>query len=253
MDFKYYKAEAPINHNIWFNLVDADGKIIQSYPNEACFASITHGFDDAADLIQIYQEKRLIPYSSADIKRWIDDINEMGFPCFYEEEEEPTVAGIKNYICSTVNAGIEDITLMLMRHGESLPKSHHNFWVNIRDYEDKNHFFSTLSLIRCLIQSGINKVPEEYFKLMDADPKLDKLEAVQNAHKIISKDDMSYDPRVYIQTGHMVTFDGNGQNVTKEQLLKRFAERKVNVRDTGYLRIHANWNGTNDNAWRGKR
>lgn len=251
MEFKYYK-DAPVNHNVWFKLIDADGKLVDDFPGYACFGEITHGFDENAAMVQVYQQKRLVPYSRVEIQRWINDINEMGFPCFFEEELDPTLSMIGDYLRQTVHDGIEDMGLMMMRHGLPLPKSHHNFFVNTHDYEDKNHFFSTLSLIRCLIQSGINKVPEEYFKLMDENPQRDKLEAVQIAHRIVTCKRKPYDPKLYAPTDHMVTFDGNGENITKDALMARFAERKVNLRDKGYLRIHANWNGANNKAYKGK-
>lgn len=251
MDFKYYR-EAPVSHHIWFKLIDSDGKLVEDFPDQPCFGEIVHGFEEKADLVQVYQQKHLVPYCREDIKRWINDVNEMGFPCFFEEEEDPVLAGIKEYICGTVNEGVEDMTLMMLRHGKPLPLSHHNFFVNTHDYEDKNHFFSALSLVRCLIQSGINKVPEEYFKLMDEDPKRDKLEACQDAHRIVTRKDKPYDPKMYAPDDHMVTYDGNGKNIAKDALMKRFAERKTNLRDKGYLRIHANWNSANDKGWRGK-
>lgn len=126
----------------------------------------------------------------------------------------------------------------------------HNFFVKLSDYEDKNHLFSTLCLIRCLTESGINRVPEEYFKLMDANPGRDKFEACQIAHKTVSRKNKHYDPQCYANTAHMVTYDGNGDNIPNSTILARFKKKKLNIRDTGFLRINAHWNGSNDNNWK---
>lgn len=250
MEFRYYK-NAPVNHHVWFKLIGA-GELVEDFADAACFGVITHGFDHRADMVQVYHQKHWIPYDRTSIERWINDINEMGFPCFFKEDEDPIFLKVGSYLRETINDGVEDTALMLLRHGEPLPKSYHNFFVSLHEYKDKNHFFSTLSLIRCLIQSGINRVPEEYFKLMDETPSRDKFEAMQTAHRIVSCKNTPYDPKTYAPTGHMVTFDGNGQNITKDALMARFAKMKTDLRDRGYLRIHANWNGTNDEVWKVK-
>jgi hypothetical protein len=251
MDFRYYR-DIPDSHHIWFKLIDINGKLIKDFGEDVCFGPIVRGFDASADVIQIYHDKHLVPYSVTEIKNWIDSINDMGFPCRFEEEVDSIIAGQLGFINETVNEGLEDMTIMIMRQGKELPPAAYNFFVNIHDYEDKNHMFSTLFLIRCLLESGINRVPEEYFKLMDVEPQRDKLEACQLAHKIVSCKDKPYDPKCYANVEHMVTSDGNGENITQVALMERFAKCKVNVRDKGYLRVALNWNCSNDKGWQGK-
>lgn len=249
MDFKYYQ-DIPTTTHVWYDLIGIDKGRVDGYENAVCFAHIAHGFHQDADIIRLYHEKRLVPYNPPEIKRWITDLNNVGFPCGFEEQLDPLIASCVSHINNTVNTGLEDMTLMIMRQGEELPPTTHNFFIKVADYKDKNHMFSTLFLIRCLLETGINRVPEEYFKLMDTNPARDKFEAIQIAHKIVTYRDAPYDPKSHASRDHMVTFDGNGENITQSALMSRFAESKTDVRDKGYLRLSINWNGSSD-SWKG--
>lgn len=248
MDFRYYK-DIPTTSYVWFKLLDGLGKEVENFPDSACYSVIAHGFDKRAKQIHIYHEKAKIPYSIDCIKRWINDLNEMGFPCSFINDESPDDPSKKSeqFAKTTINDGLIDMALLLMRHGNEPPGSpdkFHNFYVELDKYEDKNYLFSTLSLVRCLTESGICKIPEVYFNIIDENPGIDKLEACQNAHKKVSGKNERYDPRCYANTGHMITFDGNGTNVTRESLMARFKKAKVDLRDPGSLKINASWNGS---------
>jgi hypothetical protein len=248
MDLKYYKKDVRTTNYVWFKLLDKTGKVIKDYAEYACYGVIAHGFDKDARQIHIYHSKERVPYTISCIKRWIADINEMGFPCrFLDDEFEDDASTYEKFISNTIAEELTPAILTLMRHGHealvSLNKFH-NFYVNLDDYKDKNHLFSTLSLIRCLTESGICYVPEVYFKIMDADPGFDKLEACQAAHKKVSKK-YEFSNDVYVNSGHMITFHGNGENIAHEDLMKRFSKAKVDLRDTGNLKINLNWNGSN--------
>ena len=255
MDFKYY-MDIPTTTYVWFKLLDKNGKLVEDFPNHPCYSGIIHGFSKKARRIQVYHEKAKVPYNTACIRRWITDLNEMGFPCTFSEDLLPDAATkAEGFANATVNEGLTDMALLLMRHGNEPPASpnmFHNFYVNLDDYEDKNHLFSTLSLIRCLTESGINRVPEVYFGIMDADPGMDKLEACQAAHKKVSNRKNIYDPKSYANTGHMVTFDGNGENVSREELMNRFKKAKVDLRDSGYLEINPAWNAAGEGRYGNK-
>ncbi len=171
----------------------------------------------------------------------------MGFPCSFVENENPDPAAMQEeFTKATVDEGLVDMAIALMRHGNdpSSPNSFHNFFVDLDKYEDKNHLFSTLCLIRCLTESGICYIPEIYFSIMDNTPGMDKLEAIQLAHKKVSSRTKRYDPKNYANTSHMVTFDGNGSNITKEAIMAKFAKAKLNLRDAGFLGLNASWNGS---------
>jgi len=248
--FKYYK-DIPTTPYVWFKLLDKAGKLLEDYPDAPCYGSIAHGFDDKAAQIHVYHDKAKVPYDKACVERWIIDLNEMGFPCTFTSEEESDIGKQEKFVSATVNEGLEEMALGLLRHGIEPAPASFNFFINVHDYENKNHLFSTLSLIRCLTESGICKVPEEYFKLMDAHPGMDKFEACQVAHKVVTKRDKRYDPKDHANTGHMITYDGNGENISRDTLMKRFKERKINLRDEGYLKINANWNGSDETRWKG--
>lgn len=249
MDYKYYK-DIPTTSYVSFKLLSANRRLIIDYANNPCFANIAHGFDEKTRFIQVYHEKRKVPYSVNEVKRWIDDLNEVGFPCSFENDLDKLIAQQVAYLNSTVNNDLENMALMVLRHGKEVPETHYNFFVKTNDFTNKNHLFSTLFLIRCLFESGINRVPEEYFKLMDNEPTLDKFDACQTAHKIVSNTTKKYDPLIYANTGHMITFDGNGKNITKAALMERFTTRKTDLHDKGFLRINFNWNGTDDVSWK---
>jgi hypothetical protein len=251
MDFKYYK-DIPTTTYVWFKLLDKAGKLLEDFPDHPCYGSIAHGFDKKTRQIHVYHDKDKVPYDVACVKRWIADLNEMGFPCTFVEEEDTIAGKQEKFIGTTVNEGLEDMALSLLRHGNEPTPATFNFFVDLDDYNDKNYLFSTLSLIRCLTEGGICRVPEEYFKLMDESPNMDKFEACQAAHKLVSKRDKPYDPKNYANTGHMVTFDGNGDNISRAELTKRFKEHKTNLRDKGYLKINANWNGSDQKRWKEK-
>ena len=245
---KYY-IDIPTTNYVYFKLLDKSDKVIENCPNYPCYGSIAHGFNTKATKIHVYHEKTKVPYNTDCIKRWIADLNEMGFPCSFIEDELPDDTVKQTRHCKdTVNDGLSNMALLIMRHGQQPdpgPNSFHNFYVDLNQYENKNHLFSTLSLIRCLTETGICKVPEVYFGLMDAEPQRDKLDACQASHKIVSSKEKKYDPMSYANTGHMVTYDGNGKNIAKEKLMERFKKEKIDLRDRGHLTINSNWNGNN--------
>jgi hypothetical protein len=243
MNYKYYK-DIPTTNHVWYKLVDKKNRLIQNYPDHICFAAIAHGFEKKATQINVYHDRARVPYDLACVKRWITDISEMGFPCTFAEDEESAAIKQEQFLRGSVAEGLEDMGFLLLRHGIEPDAAAYNFYINLNNYADKNHLFSTLSLIRCLTESGICRVPEEYFKLMDEDPARDKLAACQLAHKKVSKREQQRDPQYYANTGHMVTWDGNGDDITKDRLLSRFKKDKVDIRDSGYLSINAKWNGT---------
>lgn len=183
---KYYNKSANIINYVWFNLLDENGKIIKEYPNEACFASITsYGISKKVKTILIYHDKRSVPYSEKSINRWIDDVNEIGFPCAFIGSNE----------------------------------THYNFQINLCDYKYKVHLFSTLMFIRAIYEQGICLIPEIYFQLMDEHPNADKFDMIQTAHKSNAIRLGGYSGA---NSGHMLTYKGNGDNVDSQTLFERF-------------------------------
>lgn len=188
---KYFNdKDIPNNVRVWFKTLDKDGNVIRDYTNQACFSDLTYyGISSAVKKIIIYNQKKLTPYKFNAVKRWIKEINKLGFPCSCSENDETF-----------------------------------EFTVNLDEYTWKAHLISTLMLIRALIEGGINKVPEFFLTAIDADPKIDKFQALQDAHK---------DSRMrYYNSNHMITYQGNGRNVDSKTLHERYKNSAIKVYET---------------------
>jgi len=213
MSKKYYR-ERDTNTHVWFKLLDINGNVIKDHSDEICFASILmYPIPKETAIIHIWHNRSTLPYDIEEIERWINDLNEMDFPCAY--------------IGSNAD--------------------HYNFQINVCDYEYKSHLMGTLMLLRMLTETGLCMVPEIYFQMMDADPKADKFDILQTAHKKPREHNRFYGIG---NTGHMVTFDGNGRNVVKEKLFEQYKYSKYSVlhgsdKPGQYIPIQqsAKWNG----------
>ncbi len=202
MPIKYHDdSKKEINAYMWFKLLDKHGKLIQDYPNSACYGSITGTINKNTAVIVVYRKKSSVPYNDDHIVRYIYDLNDMGFP----------VSIVKD------------------------PKFPDTLYLHVytENYKSKTHMFSTLTLLRLLWESGMNKVPEHYLQMMDEDPSGDKLDKLQRAHKVKG---------TYVSGGHAVTFPGNGGNIDKNTLFERF-NKGVGVFSSGGLGINIAWKG----------
>lgn len=153
-----------------------------SYEHEGCFATITYyPVSKKIKSILVYQPVNTLAYAETEIRRWIADINEVGFPCTIEEFS----------------------TTLKVR-------------VNLENYTKKEHWVSTLYLIRVLWETGRNDVPDLYFQAMDDNPMADKLIEIQKAHKQYKGS--------YIG-GHVgITYKDIIINVTREEFLKNLED-----------------------------
>lgn len=228
-NFKYYNDNGiTIVNYVWFKLLGNKGEIKRDYPNSACFAPILHNaIDNDAGGVQVYHERTAVPYPIPAIERWINDINELGFPCSFQTP------------CQDCNP------------------DKYSFNVKFSDYEYKAHLASTLMLIRALYERGICRVPEIYFNMLDENPKADKFEVLQNAHKELTNHFDSHDYYAYPNTNHMITNAGNGKNITKKALFDRYKacgikvlgqhksnqDKAENYRWGSVLRITDKWKG----------
>lgn len=249
---KYYHPERSQSAQVWFKTLDETGKVLKDYPGAACYAQIAakaydeeyikkypfyamYGMHKDTKSIHVYRSKAFMPYNVPEIKRWIDDLNEMGFPCrFVHEEVEGDDSRQEKWAKgTTTKKDFEDMALRFIRHGAAAPvdpNAYYNFFVDVKDYQNKSHLFSTLTLIRMLSECYYDKVPELYFEMLDKDPAMDKLQALQDAHR-----------NGNANGGHCVTFEGNGKNVTRDKLFKRF-EKQNDIWD-GTLNINECWKG----------
>lgn len=118
-------------------------------PGYACFANITYyPISEEVKSILYKQPIEHFAYGEDEIRRWIADINELGFPCTLLEIDK----------------------LVKIR-------------LNLSDFETKEQLISTLYLIRVLHEEGSNVIPGKYFAAMDANPEADKFIELQKAHK----------------------------------------------------------------------
>jgi len=246
---KYRHSDRNRSNSVWFKTLDETGKVIRDYPQAACFAQIAtkpsmaanggyysgYGMDRNTKTIHVYRNKSNMPYDVPEIKRWIADLNEMGFPCrFVGDEITSDEEKQKSFVKDTVKTSLRVAALKIIRHGNSAPvdpNKFYNFFVDLKDYKDKSHLFSTLSLIRMLSESYMDHVPERYFEMIDSDPSVDKFQALQTAHKQGS-----------VSGGHAVTFEGNGTNISHSALMKRFEKTSADLWD-GDLAINNSWRG----------
>ncbi len=239
---EYRNPKRSTSNYVWFKTLDADGKVLKDYPNVACFAQIAstssysgYGMHKNTATIHIYRSKSMMPYEPTEIQRWINDLNELGFPCrFVNDEGESDTDKQQSFVKATVKGPLQQFALKLFQgeHPEpENPNEFYNFYVDLKDYSDKSHLFSTLSLIRMLSESYFDDVPEKYFQMLDENPTMDKFEALQNAHKNSNT-----------SSGHCVTYSNNGENITLKQLMSRFKQKSADLW-SGELSINECWRG----------
>lgn len=242
---KYHIPSRATSLYIWFKLLDKNGKVLRDYGMQGCYGSITYQMDTKTETIQVYRAEGLMPYNFAEVKRWIDDITDAGFPCELIYDPDATSDEMRQEKWAEATAAskkMKEIILAFREHGLQKANPYNDYvWgkpgpqnykfnVHLKDYANKSHLFSTLTLIRMLSESSMSTVPEIYFNMMDADPLRDKFEAIQEAH------------RGPVNGGsHAVTYKGNGKSITREAIMKKF-KAKNNLRD-GRIAIHAAWQG----------
>jgi hypothetical protein len=93
-------------------------------------------------------EMKYVPYTTEQVKRFFDDLGEIGFP-------------------------VEDVLV----DGGSLAFRH-----NLSIYTHKEYLLSGLSLARCVWETGITAVADIHFQNMDENPSRDKYESILTAH-----------------------------------------------------------------------
>lgn len=240
---KYLDQEK--NKDLWisFRLLDKDRKLVKDFNRAGCYSSITYNMDAKTAIINPYRLRSVMPYNVPEILRWIADLNEMGFPCEFEytdsglSDEEKQVNWAKETIGCSVpatpndDADLQSMALMAIRHGGPAPidpTQFYNFYVHLKNYVNKSHLFSTLSLIRCLHEPGISVIPEAYFEKLDADPTLNKFQLLQNCHKTLHSG------------GHVVTYSSL-KNVDHGTIMKRFQDKTDLF--TGRLAVNQAWSG----------
>ena len=163
-----------------FSLYDKEGMIIRPYPREICFSAVSYEvIPPETDHLTYWKDKVKIPYSFEICERWTKDITECGFPCSISQTKGAIV------------------------------------WkFNLSDFKYKLHFVCALTLARALAEKGVCRLVELYFGLLEKNPKMNKFEALQLAHRNI-EDVCEY---FEYNNNHMVTYPSNGDTVTKKRI-----------------------------------
>lgn len=170
---KYFKTPRVNICSVNFKILDAQQKIVLS-ESASCYSTVTYGkvSTNYKQLLTLIREETC-PYDEQTVKRWLNDLNEFGFPCEY--------------------LGIDHDTYQVM--------------INFDDFKNvRVHMTSTLMLIRALLESKINRVPDVYFTLLDESKDLDlngKFRLLQKAHVMVYTEDN------YANCNHMVKYDGD--------------------------------------------
>lgn len=209
---KYYKDSANVHNKVNYCYLDKDGVAFGKYQKHPCFSTITYSAIPAnAHRILIFHRKNEIPYDFDTIKRWIKEINELGFPCSVEVD----------------------------KYDQNI----YNFFIDLKDYKFKMHVSCTLQLIRCLFEKYICFVPEFYLKIIESNKKTDKFLALQDAHRELSE----YAASSYFNSNHTITCKENGKiNIGREELFENIANTKYEVYSSDYCSLSRLWRGKKD-------
>lgn len=252
MTKKKYYTEAETTSYISFKLFSKNGKVVKDFKNAACFAdimncSLNDWADDSDDLdkVIIYCPKKQIAYKIENIERWITDLNEIGFPCQFVDSS--IALAQKSFLDKTIKQEYVKMAKHILDGSENVDTDKYNFEVKLSNYEYKLHYLSTFMLIRCLIEYKINEIPDMYFSMLDENPKADKFDLIQIAHK---QDIFGG------HSGHMITFHGNGgeyipkfgkysggKNTTFEKFMMACKESKITNFGAGRPDINKKWCG----------
>ena len=148
----YFDSSVRTHAYTSFQVLGENDGVLGNHNNAACFAAISaYTIPKTAKKVIFIREKSSSPYKEREVKRWADDLNEIGF-----------------------------LSKLIIEPDRYL------FEVDMSKYEYKEHLMSTLFLLRALFESGFNRVPEYYFQAMDKAPDSDKFIVIQRAHKKIN-------------------------------------------------------------------
>lgn len=135
-----------------FNYLDHKDKVLRSCKDEPCYSNITYGtLPKETAKLELWQTKNEIPFTKDEIKQWIEDIADMGFPCEYKG-----LSGTKHSFIIPIKTDKEQV------------------------YSEKRHLSSALMLVRYLFE--FPQIPKNYFIILKEVKNVDKFAAMQIAH-----------------------------------------------------------------------
>ncbi len=175
-------------------MLDESKQQITRYENAACFAKVINFvLSKAVKFIEVFHDKINVPYSDDTCARWVDAMNECGFPAKFRS----------NASCIFIE-------------------------LDLNNYVYKHHLASALMLTRALYENGMSLVPEKFFQLLDTDPGIDKFDAIQTAHKSIPL----AQGFVIAPTAHMIISLRPGcKNIGRDKAFANFAKYDYKLYD----------------------
>lgn len=214
----------PLTTNVSYKTFDETGTLIFSRVNNQCFSDLTYGLiNPRTEKVVITHPLTQIPYKPIIIQRWINTLNDLGFPCSV------------------------DIT-----------EKHALFTVKPKDFVKKHHFNSTLQLIRCLFETYICLTPDVFFKLTaDTDTIENKFYNLQLAHIHLN----SYKEGRMANSNHMITHASSTDvPISFEEFKSRLEKSKYTMKhstsysadecslDTFWRHMRPVWKDDSENA-----
>lgn len=194
---------------VWYKILAKNNKVLMDVTSRTCYYAITQG-SMPRDTTQIicYHHKDWTPYDADEFARWIKAVNDdLGYPVKYKG------MGYKAL-------GIDD--------------NHHVIEYKLRigkhvRYKYKAQLTSALMLVRYLWESGLNGVPDNYFKLVEEIPDGDPFYLMQLAHKGLRGN-----------TNHSIRDGELRQFLTREELKNR--DNHMSLYRDAYQNINSMWN-----------
>lgn len=143
---KKYLKNTPTTAYVNYRLL-SKGKVTSENKHAACFYDLFQYIPPGTDKIEFYETKDLVPYEDEIIKRWVDELRELGFPSEVKVDAKSCV-----------------------------------FTVSVDDYKWKPHLLSALVLLRLIKESNLCKLPELYFQGLDEKPEQDRFKLLKRVH-----------------------------------------------------------------------
>lgn len=212
LGLKNYIKGTPVNQYVNFKVLDENNKVVKDknnnpmeYVGYSCFAPITYNvIPSTVKRILIWRDIATLPYKYDFCVRWIAELNKLGFPC-------------------SICPALEENRVL--------------FLVELADFQHKVHVNCTLQLVRFLSETYLVYIPDLYFKILDENTDIDAFQALQNACKKLSE----FQETSYKNTNHMITYEGNFGNVTREKFFNNVERRQCDVYSNKDFSIHPLW------------
>jgi hypothetical protein len=201
----YFKEKKSTTTSVSWGLLDKDGNEFDAHSNYPCYSPITYSAIPANCVtIECYHSASMVPYELDAIRRWVEEITLLGFPCRLVDEDKKR----KGYV---------------------------TICIDLKDYKKKMHVSCALQLVRCLFERGIFSVPDLYLQKIDKDPKASvdaRFLLLQDAHKEISG---------YANSNHMCTYAGNGESVARKTFFERIEKHSSETYSGSYIGLSPLW------------